>query len=87
MKPSSSASKVITLTSVLLVNQYIELSIKLTKAGYMVDVKPNRLWLTKSHGLFSVSNGTYGFENIENSKDYGATWNLELTSFNFSINK
>lgn len=44
----------------------------------------NKMWLTKNHGLFSVSNGIYGFENIENSKDYGATWKLELTSFSFN---
>ena len=40
----------------------------------------DKLWTTKNHGLFLVSNGAYGFEMIQNSQDDGATWALELTS-------
>ena len=51
------------------------------------SVLSNKLLLTKKHGLLSISNGSYGFENIKNSKDFGATWELELTSFNVSLRK
>lgn len=50
------------------------------------EVLLNTLLLTKQHGLFSISNKTYSFEVIRSSKDYGATWQLELSTYDKSIN-
>jgi hypothetical protein len=50
-------------------------------------VLSERLWVMKSGGIFAVSQGQYGIENISFSPDGGATWGLELTSYSARFEK
>ena len=45
-----------------------------------------RFFQTISNGLFVVSSGASGFEQVFNSKDNGSTWQLELSSFDQRLN-
>lgn len=50
-------------------------------------VLSERLWVMKSGGIFAISQGQYGIENISFSSDGGTTWNLELTSYSTRFEK